>query len=420
MMRAWRGGRRWRCARARDHALGHFLGDEERALGVGVEDEVVVFVGDTSTSFCVVLTPELLTRMSIGPASVSAWATAERMLARSVTSIATTCAAPPSDSISARSSFRSLDAARSQHHLRAIGGQHPRETRAQSARSAGDERDFSGEIECGGHVAGGCRPRNERPGRRGDRRGADTIASNRRHDRTRPCSARRSRHRITGGSVCTALSIHRKSPDSRLHRKTRMDIQRDSMEYDVVIVGGGPAGLGRGDPPEAAAAQRPAPRSACASSKRLRGRRAHPVGRRDGPARHHRTVPRLEGTMGAPLNTPVVEDRFLFLSETGARRVPDWLLPACFQNHGNYVISLANVVRWLGQQAEALGVEIYPGFAGLRGALFTRTVRSRAWPPATWAWAATASPPTTSSPAWNCTRSTRCSPKARAATWASS
>jgi electron-transferring-flavoprotein dehydrogenase len=68
-------------------------------------------------------------------------------------------------------------------------------------------------------------------------------------------------------------------------------------------------------------------------------------------------------SMGAPLNTPVIEDRFMFLSETGSRTVPDWLLPDCFRNHGNYVISLANVVRWLGQQAEGLGVEIYPGFA---------------------------------------------------------
>ena len=66
--------------------------------------------------------------------------------------------------------------------------------------------------------------------------------------------------------------------------------------------------------------------------------------------------------LGAPLDTPVVEDRFLFLNETGATATPSWLLPACFQNHGNYVISLGNVVRWLGQQAEALGVEIFPGF----------------------------------------------------------
>jgi electron-transferring-flavoprotein dehydrogenase len=66
---------------------------------------------------------------------------------------------------------------------------------------------------------------------------------------------------------------------------------------------------------------------------------------------------------GAPLNTPVSEDQFLFLSQTNALKVPTWLLPKCFHNHGNYVISLANVCRWLGQQAEALGVDIYPGFA---------------------------------------------------------
>jgi len=66
---------------------------------------------------------------------------------------------------------------------------------------------------------------------------------------------------------------------------------------------------------------------------------------------------------GAPLNTPVSEDRFLFLTETGSIKTPNWMLPGCFENHGNYVISLGNVVRWLGQQAEALGVEIFPGFA---------------------------------------------------------
>ncbi|MEQ1518519.1 MAG: electron transfer flavoprotein-ubiquinone oxidoreductase, partial [Usitatibacteraceae bacterium] len=60
---------------------------------------------------------------------------------------------------------------------------------------------------------------------------------------------------------------------------------------------------------------------------------------------------------------PVTEDRFLFLSETGSTRVPEWMLPTCFKNHGNYVISLANVCRWLGTKAESLGVEIYPGFA---------------------------------------------------------
>ncbi|HWI14325.1 MAG TPA: electron transfer flavoprotein-ubiquinone oxidoreductase, partial [Burkholderiales bacterium] len=67
--------------------------------------------------------------------------------------------------------------------------------------------------------------------------------------------------------------------------------------------------------------------------------------------------------LDAPLNAPVVEDRFLMLSEQGARQLPNAILPACFHNEGMYVVSLGNVCRWLGQQAEALGVEIFPGFA---------------------------------------------------------
>jgi electron-transferring-flavoprotein dehydrogenase len=66
--------------------------------------------------------------------------------------------------------------------------------------------------------------------------------------------------------------------------------------------------------------------------------------------------------MGAPLNTAVTEDRFLFLTESSSYKVPNFLLPKCFHNEGNYVISLANVVRWLGQQAEAMGIEVFPGF----------------------------------------------------------
>jgi electron-transferring-flavoprotein dehydrogenase len=65
---------------------------------------------------------------------------------------------------------------------------------------------------------------------------------------------------------------------------------------------------------------------------------------------------------GAPLNQPVTDDAMVFLSEKGGVRTPNFLLPQCFQNHGNYVISLANFTRWLAQQAEGLGVEIFPGF----------------------------------------------------------
>jgi electron-transferring-flavoprotein dehydrogenase len=141
-----------------------------------------------------------------------------------------------------------------------------------------------------------------------------------------------------------------------------MDIQRDSMEFDVVIVGGGPAGLAAAIHLKQMAAKAGSEIGVCVIEK------GSEVGAHilSGAVMDPRAITELFPdwqSMGAPLNTPVVEDRFLFLSETGARRVPDWMLPACFQNHGNYVISLANVVRWLGQQAEGLGVEIYPGFA---------------------------------------------------------
>jgi electron-transferring-flavoprotein dehydrogenase len=60
--------------------------------------------------------------------------------------------------------------------------------------------------------------------------------------------------------------------------------------------------------------------------------------------------------MGAPLNQPVTDDIFLMTTENGATRVPNFALPPCFHNDGNYIISLGNFTRWLGEQAEALGV----------------------------------------------------------------
>jgi electron-transferring-flavoprotein dehydrogenase len=108
----------------------------------------------------------------------------------------------------------------------------------------------------------------------------------------------------------------------------------------------------------------------------------------------------------------VTEDRFLFLSESKAYKTPNWLLPTCFQNHGNFVISLSNVTRWLGQQAEALGVEIFPASRQPK-CCTTRTARSRAWPPATWASTRKANRPVTSSWAWSCTPNTPSSPKVR-------
>jgi electron-transferring-flavoprotein dehydrogenase len=137
---------------------------------------------------------------------------------------------------------------------------------------------------------------------------------------------------------------------------------RESMEYEVVIVGGGPAGLAAAIRLKQRAAQSGVEIGVCVLEK------GSEIGAHilSGAVMDPRALGELLSDWkdkGAPLSVEVTEDRFLFLSETGAKAVPNWALPDNFKNHGNYVISLANVTRWLGQQAEALGVEIFPGFA---------------------------------------------------------
>ncbi len=141
-----------------------------------------------------------------------------------------------------------------------------------------------------------------------------------------------------------------------------MEQVRESMEYDVVVVGAGPAGLAAGIRLKQLAQASGQEISVCILEKGsepgahiLSGAVMDPIGLNE-------LLPNWKAD-GAPLDTPVSEDRFLLLSETGATQFPQWMLPNCFQNHGNYVISLSNLVKWLAQQAEALGVEIFPGFA---------------------------------------------------------
>ena len=135
--------------------------------------------------------------------------------------------------------------------------------------------------------------------------------------------------------------------------------ERESMEFDVVIVGAGPAGLSAAirlkqlDPELSVVVLE---KGAEVGAHILSGAVVDPIG-------IDRLLPDWKSDPDHPFKTEVKKDKFLYLGPAGAMTLPNFLMPPLMNNHGNYIVSLGNVCRWLGAKAEELGVEIYPGFA---------------------------------------------------------
>ncbi len=139
-------------------------------------------------------------------------------------------------------------------------------------------------------------------------------------------------------------------------------MSRDSMEYDVVVVGAGPAGLAAAIRLKQLAADSGSEISVCILEKGSEVGAHILSGAVLEPRALDELIPDWKDK-GAPLNTPVSQEKMMILTKTGGISLPGIALPSVMKNHGNYIISLGNLCRWFAGQAEALGVEIYPGFA---------------------------------------------------------